>query len=373
MPLGPKALGEVVDLLGTTLDFDDLEQYVLASLGDRLYVEYVGQQDPLKTTLFKLLSALEQRGTTPVFLRYVYQNRPGRTDVRQVIEQLCPEVARAPDNKIDIAVQIAGAAQRDSPEIAIFPGLQRNVRPYLAKLEIQVWAIRLMQVEHQVCRIEFAGDPLGTGFLVGPDAVLTNWHVVEATHRAGTLDKLGCRFDYVRQPDGSVQSGQLVKLHSDGCLSWSAYGEAEVTRNPESPLPTEDQLDYALLRIADAVGTQSIDGTNRGWVVLPSSPPPTTENSPLLIVQHPDGTPMKLALDTQAIIGHNQNGTRLRYRTNTDPGSSGSPCFTMDWEAVALHHYGDPKWADPLFNQGVPIDLVRKRVVATGFGKFLGQ
>ena len=68
---------------------------------------------------------------------------------------------------------------------------------------------------------------------------------------------------------------------------------------------------------------------------------------------------MKLALDTQAVIGLNANGTRVRYRTNTDPGSSGSPVFTMDWDLVALHHLGDPDWHNPGFNQGVPIELIR--------------
>jgi V8-like Glu-specific endopeptidase len=81
---------------------------------------------------------------------------------------------------------------------------------------------------------------------------------------------------------------------------------------------------------------------------------------------------MKLALDTQAVIGLNGNGTRIRYRTNTDPGSSGSPVFTMDWDIVALHHYGDPNWQNALFNQGVPIELIRQRIIKDGFENALG-
>jgi len=81
---------------------------------------------------------------------------------------------------------------------------------------------------------------------------------------------------------------------------------------------------------------------------------------------------MKLALDTQAVVGLNGNGTRIRYRTNTDPGSSGSPVFTMDWDIVALHHYGDPNWQKPLFNQGVPIELIRQHIDKSGFGNALG-
>ena len=81
---------------------------------------------------------------------------------------------------------------------------------------------------------------------------------------------------------------------------------------------------------------------------------------------------MKLALDTQAVIGRNGNGTRIRYRTNTEPGSSGSPVFTMDWDLVGLHHYGDPRWQKPLFNQAVPIELVRMRIEKNGSGDALG-
>ena len=81
---------------------------------------------------------------------------------------------------------------------------------------------------------------------------------------------------------------------------------------------------------------------------------------------------MKLAMDTQAVIGLNGNGTRINYRTNTDPGSSGSPVFTMDWDLVALHHSGDPAWVNPTYNQGVPIELVRQRIEAGGFANALG-
>lgn len=75
---------------------------------------------------------------------------------------------------------------------------------------------------------------------------------------------------------------------------------------------------------------------------------------------------MKLALDTDAVIGRNANRTRIRYKTNTDPGASGSPCFTMDWDLAALHHYGDPAWQQPMFNQGIPIELIRRRIVEKG-------
>jgi hypothetical protein len=87
-----------------------------------------------------------------------------------------------------------------------------------------------------------------------------------------------------------------------------------------------------------------------------------------MIVQHPIAGPLKLAIDTQGIIGLNENGTRIKYRTNTEPGSSGSPCFNVNWELIALHHAGDPDFSiehQPEYNQGVPFyaiyELLKKR------------
>ena len=52
-------------------------------------------------------------------------------------------------------------------------------------------------------------------------------------------------------------------------------------------------------------------------------------------------------------------------RTNTSPGSSGSPCFDKGWNLVALHHSGDP--AGVLrHNQGVPIGAIRRLLESRG-------
>ena len=155
-------------------------------------------------------------------------------------------------------------------------------------------------------------------------------------------------------------------------LDTSPYSPGEKAGKPDDPLPTAEQLDYALLRLATRVGDQQVGGATRGWIALPKAVLPLPVNAPILIVQHPAGAPMKLAMDTEAVAGLNGNGTRLRYRTNTEPGSSGSPVFSIDWDLVALHHYGDPKYLNPLFNQGVPIEMIRQRIEKDGQGGALG-
>jgi hypothetical protein len=354
-------------LLGSALNEFQLTTIVYSSTGDQLYVEYVAPGKPLRKTIEELLIALGGFGTVCVFLAAVYERYPHRADVRAAIAGICPEAAQPrPGGGAGLAVQQAGEPQKDAPTDAFAPGFQRNVRPHLAKLDVRVWLEKLAQIERRVCRVEFAGNAAGSGFLVGPDAVLTNWHVVESAKQSNRLADLACRFDYLRLSDGTRQQGTAVPLHADACLDFSRYSPAEKTKKPDDPPPTEDELDYALLRLAEPAGRNAVEGGPRGWISLPEAAVPLEAGAPLLIVQHPDGSPMKLALDTDAVIGRNPNQTRIRYKTNTDPGASGSPCFTMDWELAALHHYGDPAWQQPLFNQGVPIELIRRRIVAKG-------
>jgi V8-like Glu-specific endopeptidase len=94
---------------------------------------------------------------------------------------------------------------------------------------------------------------------------------------------------------------------------------------------------------------------------------------PLMIAQHPDGKSLKLAVDTESVIGVNAGQTRVRYATNTEAGSSGSPVFDLDWNLVALHHLGDPAYDHPpSYNQGVPINKIRDRLAISGKIQALG-
>lgn len=360
--------------LADAFNADEIASLVYASTGDRLYDEYVPDNLPLRPMIEKLLDALQKAGTLRLFLAGAYEEtKEHRDDVAAEILRVCPEAAHAqPASDAAIDIQKAGKAQTDGPEKASTPGFERNVRPNLPQLDVHVWLSRLEAIERQVCRVEISGNAAGTGFLVGPDAVLTNWHVVEAAKKAGTLDKIMCRFDYLKLVNGTRQPGAGVALGPSGCVSFRTFSAAELTKKPDVPEPTGDELDYALLRLDRPVGLED-DGGGRGWIKLPDKEMPMKKGDPLIIVQHPDGAPMKLALDTDAVIALNANRTRVKYATNTEAGSSGSPCFTLDWELVALHHFGDPAWVEPVYNQGVPAQLIRTKIIEDGQGGMLGS
>ena len=252
------------------------------------------------------------------------------------------------------------------------------------ELDILVWRQRLAAIECQVCRVECpAGQAWGTGFLVGPDVVLTNWHVIDFFRRNG-LDPAGIvlRFDYkVLSDNVAVSPGKIWKL----APAWELDASPPSARDKEAdPVhdAAPDELDHFLLRVDGEPGRELLHTGDpmpreRGWVHVPPAAAAPVANTWLAIVQHPDGRPMQIAIDSQAIVGTTANGTRVRYRTNTLPGSSGSPCFDAHWNWIALHHSGDPKYPTNVpgarRNQGIPVPALVALLAARGKSALLAS
>jgi hypothetical protein len=142
----------------------------------------------------------------------------------------------------------------------------------------------------------------------------------------------------------------------------------------------EDHLDYAVLRLEGAPGAEPVGaagGSPRGFLPLPAGAAASADlpGAGLFIVQHPFDSqthkplPLQYDWDKPAVHGINANGTRVLYKVNTRPGSSGSPCFNPKFELVALHHAGGKDWpanTEYLYNQGIPIGRVRKLLADRG-------
>ncbi|MGH2533846.1 MAG: effector-associated domain EAD1-containing protein [Thermomicrobiales bacterium] len=246
------------------------------------------------------------------------------------------------------------------------PNLEELIRHTNAFHDVTTFLTRLGEISAQICKVEIRSpgiETTGTGFLLGRDLVMTNYHVMERVieGRGAQPTDVVLRFDYKRLNDGSVLNpGTGYRLARDWLVDASPPSPFERGQAAAYAPPQPDELDFALLRVDGTPGAEP-----RQWIDIPSAPREFVEGTPLFIVQHPEGAPLKLALDTDAILGPNENGTRVRYRTNTEPGSSGSPCFSADWELIALHHSGDPNFDrddKPEYNQGVPFRLIAARL-----------
>lgn len=264
--------------------------------------------------------------------------------------------------------QIVGVGPRGVPGRA---ELESIIRASNTLFDIAKFRSRIGEIEGQVCRVDLLGDGQGTGFLVDADKVLTNYHVIESVVRDGrAVTDYQCRFDFKVREDGTaVNPGTVIDVKE--LLHHSKYDPADLQDGGQQP--NRDNLDYALLLLDGEPGNEPIRGITldentpaRKWVTMSTTAHDFTPASPLFIVQHPSKRPMKLALDTESVIKVNGNKTRVRYKTNTEPGSSGSPCFNQNWELVALHHSGDPQWV-PTWNEGIPFHLVTAHLAANGF------
>lgn len=280
----------------------------------------------------------------------------------------------------DVELRQAGNLVPSSDESP--SGQQSNVKGQLPYLDGDIWLNRHKRVQSQVCRVEWSGEPRGTGFLVGPDVVLTAYHVVEEVIKGRlSYEKLAFRFDYRILESGERSNGTTFALAADAA-EWHIDScpptDGEKIGTPESSPTSPDELDYALMRLAKSVGTEPLDSaahgsTERGWIQVPETPPPLHRGLPIQIVQCPYGQPLKISIDTKGVLAIAAGGLRVRYATNTERGSSGSPCFDFDLTLVALHHYGDPAYGHPpSYNQGVPIHLIRERLRRQGKESALG-
>ena len=320
-------------------------------LGKRLDDYSLGED--YKEIVFEVITAAEAEGWTAELIQASRQSNPGNAR----LQALAQEVALA-SSTVE---------------------LERTVKAENPYLDVEVFRTRLGQIEVQVCRIEIPtprGTVFGTGFLVGPDVIMTNHHVMDAVISGRAKpDTASFRFDYKRLPDAVISEGTVFKLApAEWLIDSSPPSDVDSKREPKPGVPKPDELDYAIVRLAGSPGTKAAGpkpdpkDPPRGWIAMEKSAvaPP---GSPLLIMQHPEAAPLKLAIDMGGVIGGNPNDTRLKYKVNTEGGSSGAPCFNANWDLVALHHSGDPNFDPdhkPEYNEGIPVHAILQLLDARG-------
>jgi len=179
---------------------------------------------------------------------------------------------------------------------------------------------RALEATPSVCRIENSNaDGLGTGFMVAPGLVLTNYHVplLLGPDIEKNAAQLVLRFGAITAKEVTESNGQTFRL------------QALTPVVKSSPI---EKLDYVLLHVEEAI--RQAEGIKSASIDL-SLP---KQGMGLHILQHPAGQSMKLALSNNGVTGVFEAAGLVQYMTSTRGGSSGSPCFNDEWKVVALHH-----------------------------------
>lgn len=149
----------------------------------------------------------------------------------------------------------------------------------------------------------------GTGFLVAPNLLLTNNHVLS---------------------DSDLLAGTIFRFNYEDNFQGEAQKTDEYHPKPNGIFHTNKALDYTLVEIEGEPG--------KTWDWLPLKPALIKVGNRVNIIQHPQGQTKQISLQNNLV--QYIDGNVAQYVNSTLPGSSGSPVFNDAWEVVALHHAG---------------------------------
>lgn len=161
----------------------------------------------------------------------------------------------------------------------------------------------------------------GTGFLISPRLVMTNHHVLEVAEWAS---RSHIEFNY--------QSDSFGKP----CPTYAFQFD------PAAFFYSDAKLDFAVVAVKDNVFPNGIQLKALGFNPLNEIVGKVDAKEFLSIIQHPGGEIKQVAIRENELLDKS-NPDFLWYSTDTTQGSSGSPVYNDQWQAVALHHLGVPE------------------------------
>ncbi len=185
---------------------------------------------------------------------------------------------------------------------------------------------RGMVAARSVGRIIVAGGlDHGTGFLVAPDILMTNNHVLPEIPHAAAAEVEFEQHDLT----GGLTAMPTARL--DPGRFWF----------------TDALLDITLVALMEGAATEPL-----GWHPMIAQQGKIRIGDPVNIIQHPGGRGKSVVVHNSNLL-HLENPARGRdaqnlgaflwYDGDTEKGSSGAPVFNRHWEVVGVHHRGVPR------------------------------
>ncbi len=173
----------------------------------------------------------------------------------------------------------------------------------------------LVALSPTVCKLSVSFDGAlkrGTAFRIGPDILLTNWHVLHRTDDGTRAKAVTAEFGFEDNGAGGVLAATPIACDAGSIV-------------------TSKEDDWAVVKASDPL----LDS----WpIVKLSEGVVPVKGSAAYIIQHPAGERKRLGFVRNTVSEFNDR--TVHYLTDTQEGSSGAPVFDAKGKLIALHHSG---------------------------------
>ena len=183
------------------------------------------------------------------------------------------------------------------------------------------------------------GIKYGTGFLISPSLFITNNHVLDTKEAAAAT---WFQFNYQVDLNGNPLPVDVFRADPNFFYT-----------NPKS------DLDFTILKLTKN-SASVYPGDKYGFIRLITTP--FAKDQLCNIIQHPEHRRKEVVLHENRLTDIYEKV--IRYKTDTQAGSSGSPVFDKKWDLIALHHAYGEAYSDTygkiiyVNNEGIRIDKV---------------
>lgn len=264
------------------------------------------------------LGQLEANGARPLltFLKNAHRSVTG-TELGRTLQTCIEQLEREPQKDLALFSPY-DLLLPEIPETLIFGGSDERLPSafFEGAMRVQQSVVRL-RVPRFFHGMKDKGAGFGTGWLVTPQLLLTNHHVIAA-----------------RLPKEPAPTDADLQIQAEQAISWFDYlGDegAQKTCECRELVHENARLDYALVRLESLPVLEN----RQPLSIMPYQQLHKADR--LNIVQHPGGGPMRYAIRNNFYVGKGDSPDFIRYLTDTEGGASGAPVFDDDWLVVAIH------------------------------------
>ena len=323
-----------------------------------------------------LKEAGNEIGEIGAFARKMVQSLQAAGKIPQAIALLRQESHRNTRLMLGLTHILNGDRLNDAEALQAFVN---EYEPFLSSAGMEERLPRLLRTICAVALGDRVDGITGSGFLIAPQLVMTNFHVIEpyleVNQASGEIkaNGLGSQmyffFDYLSAPPPKVppsKGASHTSIMVTAAEDWLVYARNLLRGDGQvgCPAPANKEFDYAVIRLAEPIGESPVrrsGGALRGWLPLRDTIDVDSKRR-IMVFQHPGKAPQQF--DIGDYVQLDPSATRVRYSVSTAKGSSGGAAVDSDGLLFALHNAEVEQVAGVAagnrLNQGVRIDLITR-------------